>query len=287
MVWPVVKVAILASAVLAAATLSAGSAKPASVEFAARAVGAVGDPEVSSNWAGYAAVAPDGATAAAFSDVTASWSQPKVACTAGRADSAAFWVGLGGDSNTSQSLEQLGTEADCDGSGTAPTYSAWWEIVPAASVRIPLVLHPGDRVTAAVLVKGQTVTMSLKNLTRGTRFSRTTTVSQPVDVSSAEWIAEAPSECSRSGRCRAVPLTRFGTVTFTKAAAIDTGHPGTISDPTWTAAPIELIADGNGGQFFGRGDILGPGVGAVPSELTTDGRSFSIAWQKNLTPPAP
>jgi hypothetical protein len=241
---------------------------------------------VSSNWAGYAAVPADGATAS-FSDVTASWAEPKVTCTAGRTDSAAFWVGLGGDSDTSQSLEQLGTEADCDGSGGAPTYSAWWEIVPAASVRMSLVIHAGDRVTAAVLVKDQTVKMSLKNLTRGTRFSKTMTLAQPLDVSSAEWIAEAPSECTPSGRCRSVPLSRFGTVAFTNAAAINTGHPGTISDPAWIAAPIELIADGRGGRFFEGGDILGPGVGAVPSGLTADGRSFSIAWQKNLTPPAP
>jgi hypothetical protein len=82
-------------------------------------------------------------------------------------------------------------------------------------------------------------------------------------------------------------LSRFGTVAFTNAAAINTGHPGTIADPAWIEAPIELIADGRGGRFFEGEDILGPGVGAVPSGLTADGRSFSIAWQKNLTPPAP
>ena len=277
------KVVVAAFAALVLASLTAGEPRAAALTFATRAAGAT-DPQVSSNWSGYAALAPVGVSAA-FSDVTGTWVQPKVTCVAGRSDAVALWVGLGGDSEASQALEQLGTSAECNGSGTVPKYDAWWEIVPAAAVPIPLKIQPGDRVTAAVLVTGQKVTMSLKNLTRKTRFSKTQTVTQPLDVSSAEWIAEAPSSCTSSGRCRAVPLTQFGTVTFTNAAAIDNGHPGTISDPTWTAAPIELITDGGGGQFFGRGDVLGPGVGAVPGVLTPDGRSFSVSWQQNVTPP--
>jgi hypothetical protein len=284
----VLKAATFAIVALIAAS-AAGEAKTTTLShaprFAVRASGSV-DPQVSSNWSGYAAVAPADATAA-FSDVTATWVQPKVKCSAGRGDSAAFWVGLGGDLVDSQSLEQLGTEADCDAGGAAPTYGAWWEIVPAASVAIPLKIRAGDRVTAAVLVRGQTVTMSLKDTTRRTRFAKTITAPQQLDVSSAEWIAEAPSTCSASGRCRALPLTQFGSVTFTNAAATANAHPGTISDPSWVAAPIELIADGGGGRFFGRGDILGPGVGAVPGDLSADGRSFSVAWQQNVVPPGP
>jgi hypothetical protein len=280
----VLKVATLAITALIASSVGAAEAKPAALTFAVRAAGA--DPQVSSNWSGYVAVAPDGGVAS-FSDVTGSWVQPKAKCVAGRADSAAFWVGLGGDSDTSQSLEQLGTETDCDGDNAAPKYNAWWEIVPAASVRIPLKIRAGDRVTAAVVVNGQTVTMSLKDVTHGTRFTKTMTLTQTLDVSSAEWIAEAPSNCTSDGRCRPVPLTQFGTVTFTNAAAIDNGHPGTISDPTWVASPIELISSSSGGRFFGRGDVLGPGVGAVPGDLSADGRSFAVSWQQDVTPPAP
>ncbi len=283
------KAATLATAALIAASASAGEATatiPGHADrYADRASSSL-DPQVSSNWSGYAAAAPADGTAA-FSDVTATWVQPKAKCTTGRGDSAAFWVGLGGDSADSQSLEQLGTEADCDADSTAPTYGAWWEIVPAASVPIPLKIRAGDRVTAAVLVKGQSVTMSLKDTTRRTRFSKTLTVAHPLDVSSAEWIAEAPSTCTANGRCRAVPLTQFGSVNFTNATAIADGHPGTISDPAWVAAPIELIASGGGGRFFGRGDVLGPGVGAVPGDLSSDGSSFSVAWQQNVAPSGP
>ncbi|HUZ81745.1 MAG TPA: G1 family glutamic endopeptidase [Gaiellaceae bacterium] len=240
-------------------------------------------PEVSSNWSGYVAVAPDGAVTA-FTDITGTWVQPKATCTIGRQDSAAFWVGLGGNDPSSTSLQQLGTSLTCDGDTTTPTYAAWWEIVPAASVQIPLKIRPGDRVNAAVLVNGQKVTMSLKNLTRHTRFSKTMTLAQPLDVSSAEWIAEAPSNCSPSGRCTPVPLTQFGNVTFTQAAAIGNAHPGTISDTTWLSSPVELIGDGSTGRFFGPGSLLTPGAGAVPSDLSPDGRSFSVAWQPALTP---
>jgi hypothetical protein len=279
----VVKSAFLLAGALVASFAFTGTAKPAPLTFATRAAGLT--PEVSSNWSGYQALGLDPAAPETFSDVTATWTQPKVSCTSGRRDAVAFWVGLGGATETSQALEQLGTAAECNGSSTLPAYSAWWEIVPAASVTIPLKILPGDRMTGAVLVKGQTVTLSLKNLTRKTRFSKTLTETQPLDVTSAEWIAEAPSACSSSGRCSAIPLTNFGTVAFTNAAAIGNAHPGTISDPAWTATPVELIADGSGSRFFGNNDILGAAVGAVPGDISTDGRSFSVAWQQNLSAP--
>ncbi len=261
---------------IAVVTALAASLAVAGAAFAA-------PPEVSSNWSGYVAVAPAGGLAT-FSDVTGTWIQPKATCASGRTDAAAFWVGLGGNDPASVALEQLGTSVSCDGSSSTPTYGAWWEIVPAASVPIPLKIRAGDRVNAAVLVNGQTVKMSLKNLTRHTRFSKTLTLTQPLDVSSAEWIAEAPSNCTPSGRCTPVPLTRFGDVTFTNAAAIGNTHPGTITDPSWTPTAIELISGGTTSRFFGSGDPLGPGIGAVPSDLSTDGRSFSVSWQANLAP---
>jgi hypothetical protein len=126
--------------------------------------------------------------------------------------------------------------------------------------------------------------MSLKNLTRHTRFSKTIRTPQVLDVSSAEWIAEAPANCSSAGHCRVIPLTNFGTVSFTNAALIGNGHPGTISDSTWTASPIKLIGNGTKDPFFGTGDPLGTGVGAVPGVLSSDGRSFDVAWQRTVSP---
>jgi hypothetical protein len=249
----------------------------------ARAAGNV-TPEVSSNWSGYAAISADPSTAAAFTDVTATWRVPKSTCTVNRVSSAAFWVGLGGYDPASAALEQLGTGADCDGATTAPRYYAWWELVPAASVRIPLTVKAGDTISAAVLVNGQKVTFSLKDITRRTRFSKVLTTAQALDTASAEWIAEAPSNCSASGRCRPVPLTNFGTVTFSNIAAIGNAHPGTLTDAAWTASAIELISSGSTDPFFGLADPLGDGVGALPGDASTDGRTFSVSWQQNLTP---
>jgi Peptidase A4 family len=241
-------------------------------------------PEVSSNWSGYAAISTDSATPALFTDVTATWKVPKSTCTVNRLSSAAFWVGLGGYDPGSNSLEQLGTGADCDGASRVPSYYAWWELVPAASIRIPLKINAGDTINAAVLVNGQKLTFSLKDLTRHTRFSHVITPTQELDTASAEWIAEAPSDCSTTGRCHPVPLTNFGTVTFSNIAAIGNAHPGTLTDATWTASPIELISSGGSGRFFGLGDPLGDGVGALPGDASSDGRAFSVSWQRNLTP---
>ncbi len=58
-------------------------------------------------------------------------------------------------------------------------------------------------------VSGTQVTVTLKNLTRKTSFTKRLAMSAP-DVSSAEWIAEAPSACFSSGACRTLPLADFG-----------------------------------------------------------------------------
>jgi Peptidase A4 family len=252
----------------------------AALGLAAVAAQAATAAEVSSNWAGYAVIAPAGGSVT-FRDVTGTWVQPKVRCRSGRSDAVAFWVGLGGYADGAQSLEQLGTSAECDGSVAPPRYEAWWEILPAASIPIPLRIRAGDRVTAAVVVAGQTVTMSLKDVTRRTRFSKTVTVGQPLDVTSAEWIAEAPSDCSSPGNCRVVPLSNFGRVTFTNAAVIGNDHPGTISEGTWTPSSIELVTGGDNSGFLDTGGVL---AGAVPGSVSADGRSFAVAWQRTVKP---
>src|SRR3954452_10728343 len=269
-------------ALLAAVSCST-TANGSRLSFATRVAAS---PEVSSNWSGYALIAPDPATPLGFSDVTGTWIQPKVTCTLGRQDASAFWVGLGGYDETSVSLEQLGTAAECTGNSKTPQYYAWWELVPAASVQIPMRIMPGDRIVAAVLVRGQTITYSLRDVTRHTRFSKVLTTTQTLDVDAAEWIAEAPSSCSSFGRCSVIPLTNFGSVTFTNVAATANDHPGTLADATWAATPIELITRASDSASFGGiEDTFGPGVGAVPGDVSADGRTFSVGWQRNVAMP--
>ena len=276
---------IVALAIVALGAAAAAGTSGAATSTLTYGANSTITPQVSSNWSGYAIFSSDETTPIDFSDVTGTWVQPKSTCTVGRQSSSAFWVGIGGYDLSSNALEQLGTGSDCNGNTTTPTYYAWWEIVPAASVQIPLKVKAGDTLTAAVVVNGQQVTLYLKNVTRKWRFSKTITTTQELDTSSAEWIAEAPSDCSSIGRCRVVPLTNFGTVTFSKIAATGNSHAGTITDPAWTSSPIELIASGGRSGFFGQNTDSESGVGAVPGDVSTDGRAFSVSWQQNLTPP--
>jgi hypothetical protein len=122
---------------------------------------------VSTNWSGYAV---SGKT---FSSVSGSWVQPTANCTSTSAtSSSAFWVGLGGNTTTSNALEQTGTEVDCLANG-AVRYSAWYELLPAGSKKVALTIHAGDRISASVKVRGTAVTVNLKNLTTGKAFSKT------------------------------------------------------------------------------------------------------------------
>jgi hypothetical protein len=229
---------------------------------------------VSSNWAGYTV------SGASFSSVSGTWTQPAATCdstTYGQSASA-FWVGLGGNSETSNALEQTGTEADCTAGGIA-TYSAWYELVPAASVKVPLKVSAGDKISGSVKATGTSVTVKLRNLTTGKSFTKTLRMAAP-DVSSAEWIAEAPSALVPGGT-RILPLTDFGTVRFSSAAATSTaGHTGSIADSAWTATRIDLVSEAGGGPGFGP--FAGPGTGtqALTSRLAAAGSAFTVAWSE-------
>ena len=236
-----------------------------------------GSQSVSANWSGYT-LQDANAAGLEFTSVTGTWTVPVTTCDSTSTASAAFWVGLGGSSDTATGLEQTGTGADCS-NGTAKYY-AWYEILPAASVTVPLKVKPGDQITTSVNVSGTTVLVQIKNRTRKTRFTKALTVAAP-DLSSAEWIAEAPSACSNTGRCTVLPLANFGTVNFTRAAVIASAHPGTITDPTWANAAISLVPQSSS-RFFAARDSSST-AGATPGVLSADGRSFPVSWVANAT----
>jgi Peptidase A4 family len=227
--------------------------------------------DVSSNWAGYVV---SGTT---FSSVTGTWVQPAIDCTSTGTSASAFWVGLGGNTDGSNALEQAGTGAECKADGTA-SYYAWYELVPAPSIDIALAIEPGDTITATVTVAGTKVTLQVTNVTTGKSVAKVKRMAAP-DVSSAEWVAEAPSLCSSSGYCRTVTLSDFGKVRFTKATATSAdGHTGSISDRAWTATWIQLVAD-SGGPGYGRYAAYDTPASATPTALTSRGTAFAVKWQ--------
>lgn len=252
----------------------------------ARAVTTEVTAATSSNWAGYAVASSDPATPLSYSGVSGAWVQPTATCTAGSQTYSAFWVGLGGLSDASQALEQIGTESDCTASGLA-TYSVWYELVPAAPVTVKLKLAAGNKITASVAVSGRQVTVKLKNLTRKTSFTKRLTMAAP-DVSSVEWIAEAPSACTSSGDCVPLPLTNFGTVPFSSARATTSdGYIGTISDPGWSATAIVLQGSGGDGFLQRRFGGISTAADATPSDLSPNGGAFSVTWAQGQDVPVP
>ena len=226
----------------------------------------------SSNWAGYAA---SGATAR-FRRVSATWTVAPVDCTAGRRTYSAAWVGLGGYHSNARALEQAGTDANCDAAGGAH-YSAWYELVPAGSVRVPLTVRAGDTLAASVTVRGTLVQVSLANRTTGAKVARTLRA-PAIDVTSAEWIVEAPSACWSQG-CTVLPLADFGTAGFTGARATSaTGHTGTISDAAWHATAIRLSAAS--ARDLGPGRFAGDQAAATatPAALSATGDAFAVVY---------
>jgi hypothetical protein len=231
----------------------------------------------SANWAGY--VVGGSSSGTKFKSVSGSWVVPTAKCSSGQGDSS-FWVGIGGSgSSDTQALEQDGTEVDCNADGSA-SYSAWYEMVPSPPVKVDMAVHPGDHISAKVTVDGTNVTMSLHNSTTGGSYEKTFQMSNP-DTSSAEWIAEAPSQCSGDlSSCTPLPLADFGTVQFSGASATTTdGHTGTISDGDWSTAAVTLdpsaSQSGFGNAQFASYSSSG---GASPSSLSSDGSSFSVAF---------
>ncbi len=228
----------------------------------------------SANWAGYAD------TNDTFNSVTSSWTEPTVNCAnsnsglngilslsnllGGPGAASAFWVGLDGYNSTS--VEQLGTDSDCD-SGT-PSYYAWYEMYPNPSVTLPsqYPVQPGDHLTSLVAANsaGTSFTLEIKDATAGWTFSTTQTGSG-FARSSAEVIAEAPSSCSLLF-CSEVPLADFGQINYTGSGAINAaGTKGSLAS-----------FDANEITMSDNGTTL-----ATPSSLSSDGSSFSVAWDNS------
>ncbi len=176
----------------------------------------------------------------------------------------AFWVGLDGYNSTS--VEQIGSDSDCN-SGT-PSYYAWYEMYPNPSVPLPsqYAVSPGDHMTAWVASNsvGTSFMMMIKDATANWTFSTTQTGSG-FARSSAEVIAEAPSSCNILF-CSEVPLADFGQVSYSGSALTDAaGAKGSLS--AFDANEITMV--NNGATLV------------TPSSMSPDGTSFSVTWDNS------
>ena len=198
------------------------------------------DHSTSSNWSGYA-VSGSGL----YKSVSSSWRQPAVDCSKTPTAWSAFWVGLDGD--TTSTVEQTGTEADC--SKGAAVYYAWYEMYPKYPVNYGDQVSAGDSISASVTYsEGGYFTLTLSDATR--KWSHTTTQRlKSAKLGSAEAIAEAPS-----GKGGILPLADFGTTAFSGATVngslLTSSTPGLdpitkVSGSTLSAAPSAI----SGGSF--------------------------------------
>ena len=208
------------------------------------------DGAISENWAGYTSAGNPGT----FTSVSASWAQPAVTCTATDTFSS-FWVGLDGDGTNS--VEQTGTEADCNGGAAA--YQGWFEMFPQAPVFYDNPVQPGDAMSASVVANGGgAFTLTLTDSTQGWTQA-TSQTSNTAQLGSAEVIAEAPSD----GTGAVLPLSNFGTVSFTDAT-VDNTAMGNENPGALTMVSASDVTE------------------ATPSALT-GGNAFTVTWDSSGT----
>jgi hypothetical protein len=176
----------------------------------------------STNWSGFAVTTGNGAVSA----VSGNWVVPAVSPTNSGYSSA--WVGI--DGAASSTVEQIGTDSDFVG-GLA-RYYAWFEMYPAAPVNLPSTTYPvapTDTMSASVQALGGG--QFQLTIADGSSWSYTTTqTSSSAQLSSAEWIQEAPS--SFFG---VLPLANFGTIKFSNAQATVSNTSGP-ADNSWSGS---------------------------------------------------
>jgi hypothetical protein len=176
----------------------------------------------SSNWFGYNQGSLE-LGGKMFNAITGDWIVPVVTQhTAGQDEYSSDWIGIGGGCVDAactvgdNTLIQTGTEQDVDASG-APSYGAWWEIIPGPSIDISnMTVSAGDHMHAEIkeVVAGSNVwTIVLQDVTRGETFTQTVPYSS--SHLTAEWIEETPLLLSANAGFAALP--NLTSPVFTKA----------------------------------------------------------------------
>lgn len=212
---------------------------------------------ISLTWSGYV-VASD------FSDpqphiisINASWVVPSVNASMDNAYSSA-WIGIGGQFD--DSLIQLGTEHDSvDG---AERFSAWYELLPAYAVTVPMNISEGHEISASINMLNDEADLwllQLTDLTNGETFCKT--VNYNSTHLSAEWIVERPTLNGQISR-----LSNFGNLTFTEAY-VNINH--NVLPLAQTSFSQIHMTDHSNNQL------------TTVSQITPDGKCFTVQYIAN------
>jgi hypothetical protein len=175
----------------------------------------------SHSWSGYAISTAKGAV----TFVGGGWVEPAFHGTCSGSTTfteAGFWVGIDGWGGST--VEQTGTAVECF-HGTV-FYYAWTEFYPAKPTVLSMTIAPGDVMDASVSYHKAVhnyYTLFIQDITTSAKYSTSNSLIKAAR-SSAEWIAEAPSSGGKT-----LPLTDFGSVTFTACTVTISGHHNGIS----------------------------------------------------------
>jgi hypothetical protein len=188
--------------------------------------------EFSLNWAGNVAATDLENTTAQVTQVAACWVTPTIQAPPATADSVVF-VGIGGFAPNDTTLIQAGTRQQINHG--VVTYSAWYEMLPAAIATTNVPVSAGDEVCVSI---AQTSTAPERwMITIDNQGTGPVDFSQEFAYASSnltgEWIVERLSQCvvTPGGvRCHFVNLADFGNVTFTDATVTINGVTTALFD---------------------------------------------------------
>jgi hypothetical protein len=156
---------------------------------------------------------------------------------------------------TDSTLIQTGTEQDVSASG-APSYSAWYELVPAPSLTISsMTVQPGDHMHASlseVVGDANVWNITIQDVTRNESF--TTTVPYTSTHATAEWIEETPLLIGTNAGFAALP-------NLTNPA---------FSSGTTNGAPVKLTPSEQMQLIDSSGKVIG-----APSAPNAAGSGFN------------
>jgi hypothetical protein len=232
------------------------------------------------NWAGY--VVQYGGTGSsaqtgAATYVSASWTVPTATASLTPAASTslcqcAVWIGLDGFS--SSTVEQVGTNSTYDAGST--NYYAWYEMYPSGPVT-EFSVKPGDSITASVQYNPPgnlgTFLLSLTDNTQNKSFPPLYETNTSAQLSSAEWIAEAPEGFGIA------PLPTVGSVSFTDATATLASESGPIDNPDW--ATVDVIMEPSSKTSPPYANSMQP---TFPIDTGVDGSATSSFVDNQLAP---
>jgi hypothetical protein len=220
---------------------------------------------LSLNWSGWAAESKQGA----FNYVHARFRQAAVHCDGRPNNYTSQWTGL--DGFTSNTVEQTGTAASCQGRNhRRPEYHAWYELFPAPEVAV-FPVRPGDLIDSLVWYGNGKFHLRIADITRHRSASISAACSQCLR-SSAEWITERPALCNNGGtNCFITAPANFGTDRFMDASAgIDGGQARPIS--YFAHQAIDMVQPKKNGKLI----LLAHTSGLHRNDHSSS--SFSVKW---------